>query len=116
MFRFKDSILPLNKTLPNSLKKIYGIGYQRGFYISNMFGFSNYFSVNLLNYYFFECMVSVMKQGYILEDRLKFNIKNRFLMFREIGLIKVKRYDQGLPMRGQRTHTNGETPRRNRIF
>jgi len=50
MFRFKDSILPLNKTLANSLKKIYGIGEQRSLYISNIFGFSSYFNINLLNY------------------------------------------------------------------
>jgi len=116
MFRFKDSILPMNKTLANSLKKIYGIGEQRGLYISNAFGFSSYFNVNMLNYYFFECIVAAMKNGYILEDRLRFNIKNRFLLFREINLVKVKRYDIGLPARGQRTHSNGQTPRRNRLF
>lgn len=116
MFRFKEAVLPFNKTLPNSLKRIYGMGEQRSVYLSNMFGFSSYLSVNLLNYYFFECMVAVMKQGYILEDRLKFNIKNRFTLFREINLIKAKRYDVGLPIRGQRTHSNGQTPRRNIIF
>jgi ribosomal protein S13 len=116
MLRFKDTILPLNRTLINSLKRIYGIGEQRSVYISSAFGFSSYFSINLLNYYFFECMVAFMKQGYILEDRLKFIIKNRFFIFRDVGLIKVKRYDVGLPSRGQRTHSNGQTPRRNRLF
>jgi len=116
MFRFKDSILPFNKTLANSLKKIYGIGEQRGLYIANIFGFSSYYNVNKLNYYFFECMVAAMKNGYILEDRLRFIIKSRFSLFREINLVKVKRYDIGLPARGQRTHSNGRTPRRNKIF
>jgi len=53
---------------------------------------------------------------YILEDRLKLGIKNRFSLYREVGLVKVKRYDVGLPTKGQRTHSNSRTSRRNIIF
>lgn len=116
MFRFKETVLSLNKTLPNSLKSIYGVGEQKAVYLSSLFGFSSYYSVNFLNLYSFELIAYVMKQEYILEDRLNFIIRNRFSLFREVGLVKVKRYDVGLPARGQRTHSNGKTPRRNRMF
>jgi len=116
MFRFKEAVLPFDRSICNSLKKIYGVGSQKGLYLANLFGFSDRYSINLLNLYSFECMTWIMKQEYILEDRLKFGIRNRFSLYREIGLVKVKRYDLGLPMRGQRTHSNGQTPRRNIIF
>jgi len=116
MFRFKDAVLPFDRTILNSLKIIYGVGWERAAYIATLFGFSNNYSINRLNYYNFECMVALMKYGYILEDRLKFNIRNRFSLFRDLGLIRTKRYDLGLPGHGQRTHSNGKTPRRNRLF
>ena len=116
MFRFKDTILPLNRTLLNSLTEIYGVGFARAAYILSLFGFAVSYSINRVNYYYFECIVALMKYGYSLEDRLKFVIRNRFNLFRDIGLVKVKRYDLGLPANGQRTHSNGKTPRRNIIF
>jgi len=62
MFRFKDAFLPFNVTLYNSLRKIYGVGRQRALYISALFGFSSYYSINLLNYYYFECIVASLKR------------------------------------------------------
>src|SRR5436853_6157193 len=116
MLRFKEVILPFDRTISNSLKKIYGVCNQKGLYLANMFGFSDRYSVNLLNLFTFDCMTLIMKQEYVLEDRLKFGLRNRFSLYREVGLVKVKRYDLGLPMRGQRTHSNGRTPRRSVIF
>jgi ribosomal protein S13 len=113
LFKFKETILPFNRTLFNSLKEIYGIGFERALYISSLFGFS---SINRLNYYYFESIVALLKSEYILEDRLKFIIKNRFNLFRDVSLVRVKRYDLGLPTHGQRTHSNGKTIRRNRLF
>jgi len=116
MFRFKDTFLPLNRTVCNSLTEIYGVGLQRALYATASFGYSAYYSINLVNHYYFESMAAFLKKNFSLEDRLKFIIKNRFFLFRDLGLVKVKRYDVGLPNRGQRTHTNSQTPRRNRIF
>jgi len=116
MLRFKEAVLSFNRTIPNSLKNIYGIGRQRGAYLSNLFGFSDRYSINSINLFFFDAFTWTMKQHYILEDRLKLGIKNRFSLYREVGLVKVKRYDSGLPMRGQRTHSNGRTPRRSITF
>ena len=116
MLRFKEAVLSFDRTMPNSLKNIYGVGRQKGAYLSNLFGFSEHYSINLMNLFFFDCITFVMKQHYVLEDRLKLGIKNRFFLYREVGLVKVKRYDLGLPTRGQRTHSNSRTPRRNIIF
>jgi ribosomal protein S13 len=57
-----------------------------------------------------------MKHHYILEDRLRYNIKNRFLIFKEAGLIKSKRIESGLPIHGQRTHSNAKSPKRRKIY
>jgi len=115
MLRFKETVLSFNRTMPNSLKDIYGIGKQRGAYVSNLFGFSDHYSINLINLFYFDLITWTMKH-YILEDRLKLGIKNRFSLYREVGLVKVKRYDVGLPTKGQRTHSNSRTSRRNIIF
>src|SRR4029079_2425184 len=116
MFRYKETVLPFNRTLSNSLKKIYGIGFERAIYITSLFGFSSRYSINRINYFHYECIVALMKYGYFLEDRLKFGIKNRFSLYRDIGLIRVKRYDSGLPGRGQRTHSNARSPKMNKLF
>ena len=54
MLRFKETVLSFNRTMPNSLKDIYGIGKQRGAYVSNLFGFSDHYSINLLNLFYFD--------------------------------------------------------------
>jgi ribosomal protein S13 len=56
MFRFKETVLPFDRTISNSLKKIYGVGNQKGFYLANLFGFSDRYSINLINLHSFECM------------------------------------------------------------
>ena len=115
MFKFKDVSLQLNLTVANSLKKIYGIGLQKSSYLFSMFGFSENVYIGILNHYFFECISILIKNNYVVEDRMIFLIKSRFSKLVDGNNVKGKRYFSGLPIHGQRTHTNGKTSRRNII-
>jgi len=116
MFRFKDTIIPLNKGLRESLGYIYGIGRQRASYACDLYGFGLKFNVNNLNRYFFENFSIIFKNLFLLEERLGLFISQRLSFFFDIGRIRGKRYFRGLPVRGQRTHTNGKTPARLSTF
>lgn len=109
MFKFKNVVLNYNKNLVNSLKKIYGLGEQRCLYILNLFGINYFFNINSLNFYFFECILIILKKYFILEDYLKFLIRSRFNRYKDSGIFKYNRFIKNYPIRGQRTHTNAKT-------
>ena len=53
-----------------------------------------------------------MKGFFILDDRLRFCVFQRLEVLINNGSIKGRRYMKGLPIHGQRTHSNGKTPAR----
>lgn len=112
IFRFRDTKLPFKKRLRDSLSKIYGMGLQRSSYICDLLGFGLSYNINYLNRYFFESLSILMKYDYILDYRLRNLIKQRLEYFLEIRLSKGLRIFKGLPIRGQRTHSNSSTPKR----
>lgn len=109
VLKFKDIKLALNKRLSDSLCKIYGIGIYRAKYICDLLGYGLYFNINYINRYFFECINIFYKKYFILNSRLKFMIKERLEFFWENKLIKGLRVFRGLPIHGQRTHSNHKT-------
>jgi ribosomal protein S13 len=106
MFKFKDTDLPFDYRLRDSLTSIYGIGFQRSSYICDSLGLGLSFNINLLNSYFYDMIVTMLKSYYILEDRLKNILNQRLNFFLENRRIVGIRLFKGLPVRGQRTQTN----------
>lgn len=91
------------------LKNFSGLNLSSFFYFFNILGFSqNSFFYNLskleiqffLNNFFFK---------FFLEDKIKFFLKNTLKLYLNLGNYKGKRLRQRLPMRGQRTKSNGKT-------
>jgi small subunit ribosomal protein S13 len=111
MFKFKDTSLPYNCRLRDSLTAVYGVGYQKSSYICDSLGLGSTFNINYLNNYFYEAIIASFKNFYILDDRLKSILSQRFGHFFEIRLIKGLRMSKGLPVRGQRTQTNSQNAR-----
>lgn len=111
MFKFKDTNLPFNRRLRNSLTAIYGVGFQKSSYICDTLGLGLTFNVNIMNSYFYEAIVVILKYYYILDDRLKSIISQRLHFFFENRRIVGLRLAKGLPVRGQRTHTNRQNAR-----
>jgi small subunit ribosomal protein S13 len=106
MFVFKDTIFSYKRNIRFQLAKVYGIGYQKSSKIADLIGISNYLFMDRLNYFFFELFSMIFKLYYITDDRLKFLIRQQMQKFLEIKSIRGIRFSRGLPVRGQRTHTN----------
>ena len=112
MYKFQDTELQYNRRVRDSLSDIYGIGFQKASYICDMLGFGLSFNINLMNNYYFDLMLIMFKYYYILEERLKSLIHQRLDYFVEIRRIAGLRLVKGLPVRGQRTHTNRQNARK----
>jgi small subunit ribosomal protein S13 len=116
MYKYKDTKLYLRGNLVNSLSGIYGLGIAKSSFITESLGFGKGLKVNYLNSYFYNCILTLLKSKYILESRLKELELQRLEFFYANGFIKGLRIFDGLPVRGQRTHTNASTPKRIKPF
>jgi small subunit ribosomal protein S13 len=95
---------------------VFGIGLSRAYSILDAFGFSFDYSMNDVNIYIYNILVSYIKPYFILDIRLKELNLQRLEFFFENNFIKGIRIFNGLPIRGQRTHTNSSTPKRLKPF
>ena len=108
-----ESELPKNKLISFALSSIYGIGKANSFFICKKLGFSSNLTLKDLSKEQFNKLVKILESSDLLlaDDLLKF----RLLISKKLVSIKsyrgLRRY-QGLPVRGQRTHTNAKTSRK----
>jgi len=108
-----DTELSENKSIHHALKQIYGVGKKRSLFICKTLGFSNNFKVKDLSK---DQITELLKIIDILNLTLASDLKRlKFLSIK--NLISIKSYrgfrrNQGLPLRGQRTHTNARTARK----
>lgn len=108
-----ESELPENMSVVFALKRIYGIGKKNSFLICKKLGFSINLKIkNLSKYQITHILNLINSLNLVVAADLK-NIKNLITK----NLISIKSYRglrkiQGLPVRGQRTHTNARTARK----
>ena len=108
-----ESELPKNKILPFALINIYGIGKANASFICKKLGFSRNLVVkDLSKEQIGKLIKSIESLGLVVAGDL---LKLRLLIAKSLVFIKsyrgLRRY-QGLPVRGQRTHTNARTSRK----
>jgi small subunit ribosomal protein S13 len=114
MFIF-ESELPENKSIPIALLSIYGIGLHHSFSICKRLGFSPNLRIkNLTKKQVYKLITAIELSGISISTDLR---KSRLLINKK--LVDIKSYKglrklQGLPIRGQRTHTNAKSSRRHR--
>lgn len=99
------------KKIKFSLKKIFGIGYNKSNQINTVLGLSENVNLKFLNKKQFLKLnksLTYYKQGL----RLKREIKNNIEFLKEINNYRGIRHNYLLPVRGQRTHTNAGTFKR----
>lgn len=108
-----ESELPENMSVIFALKRIYGIGKKNSFLICKKLGFSMNLKIkNLSKSQIINILNLINFLNLIVAADLK-NFKNLIIK----NLISIKSYRglrkiQGLPVRGQRTHTNARTARK----
>lgn len=106
-----------NKSVFFALTNVYGIGQTTSFLICKKLGFSMNLKIKDLTQ---EQIVDILQ----IVESLNLTINNELKKLKSITLkklISIKSYRglrrvQGLPVRGQRTHTNAKSARKNRRF
>lgn len=104
-----------NKSIFFSLKSIYGISNTTALLICKKLGFVQNLKVKNLSQKQIEDLINLIEtSNIIITNDLKkiksLTMKNLIFIKSYRGLRKIK----GLPVRGQRTHTNGKSSRKNK--
>ena len=115
MLFFKDINLDFrNSSIAWALSKIRGIGYQRATYVKSLIGLGLTFAVSDLNFYNFELACILSKDNYITDERLDKMESQRMKFFEKNKVLRGIRFFAGLPIHGQRTHSNSKTNKSNK--
>lgn len=117
MLYFLETKLSEQKSVYFALTKIYGIGKTTAFVICKKLGFSINLKIKDLTQ---EQTVEMLQ----LIDSLNLNLNNELKKLKSLklkNLVSIKSYKglrrvRGLPVRGQRTHTNAKSARKSRRF
>lgn len=117
MLYFLETKLPEYKSVYFALMNIYGIGKNTAYIICKKLGFS----VNLKIKDLTQEQITEMIQ---LVDSLNLNLNNELKTLKSstlTNLVSIKSYKglrrvRGLPVRGQRTHTNAKSARKHKHF
>ena len=118
MARIAGVDLPTNKRIEIGLTYIYGIGRSQSNNILKAAGVSPDTKVRELNDDEVNKIRKVIEEQYRIEGDLRKEISFNIKRLMEIGSYRGLRHRRGLPVRGQRTHTNARTrkgPRRGAI-
>lgn len=117
MLYFLETKLSEHKSVYFALTNIYGIGQTTSFVICKKLGFSINLKIKDLTQ---EQTVEMLQ----LIDSLNLNLNNELKKLKSLtltNLVSIKSYKglrrvRGLPVRGQRTHTNAKSARKSRRF
>ena len=118
MARIAGVDLPSNKRIEIGLTYIYGIGRPQANKILVSTGVNPDTKVRELNDDDINKIRKVIEEQYRVEGDLRKEISFSIKRLMEIGAYRGLRHRRGLPVRGQRTHTNARTrkgPRRGAI-
>ncbi|MDD9331737.1 MAG: 30S ribosomal protein S13 [Wolbachia sp.] len=109
MARIAGINVPVKKCVPFALTYIYGIGIATGSKICHACEIDKRKRVSELQDKEVDKISSFIRQNYTIEGELRKKIAMNIKSLVEIGCYRGVRHRKGLPVRGQRTHTNAKT-------
>ena len=109
MARIAGVDIPREKRLVIALTYIYGIGRTASEQICDTAGIDPSTRVRDLTDAEVTQLRSVIEEGYKVEGDLRREVNQNIKRKMEIGCYQGLRHRRGLPVRGQRTHTNART-------
>ena len=115
MARISGVDLPLNKRVEVALTYIYGIGQSRSRMILNRAGIDDRKKVKELTADEISRIRAILQEEGMIEGDLRKEMSLNIKRLMDIGCYRGLRHRRGLPVHGQRTHTNARTrkgPRR----
>lgn len=101
--------IPANKKVPYSLCYLYGIGRTRAMAAVATANVDASKKVGDLTAEELARITSVIQEGYVLEGDLRREVAQNIRRLVSISAYRGVRHRKGLPVRGQRTHTNART-------
>lgn len=115
MARIAGVDLPRNKRVEVALTYLYGVGRTRARHIIEATGLNPDLRVHELSDEDASTLRRQIEQNYKVEGALRTEVSMNIKRLMDIGCYRGLRHRRGLPVRGQRTHTNARTkkgPRR----
>ena len=109
MARIAGVNIPTNKRVEIALTYIYGIGRTKARQICEKAGVTPDRRVNDLADAEVIRVRELIDQGYVVEGDLRRTVAMNIKRLMDMGCYRGLRHRRGLPVRGQRTHTNART-------
>ncbi|WP_174300301.1 30S ribosomal protein S13 [Caulobacter sp. S45] len=109
MARIAGVNIPTNKRVEVALQYIHGIGQQRAKEILETVGIEDARRVNQLTDAEVLQIRETIDREYIVEGDLRREVSMNIKRLQDLASYRGLRHRRGLPVRGQRTHTNART-------
>ena len=109
MARIAGVDLPRNKRIEISLTYIYGVGRNTALKICGLSDIDPGTKTDHLNESEVIKLREVIERDFIVEGDLRRSVNQNIKVLMDIGCYRGLRHRRGLPVRGQRTHTNART-------
>jgi small subunit ribosomal protein S13 len=109
MARISGVDLPRNKRLDIALTYIFGVGRTTAIQICAKAEIEGETKVDVLSDGEVVRIREIIEQDYKVEGDLRREVSQNVKMLMDIGCYRGLRHRRGLPVRGQRTHTNART-------
>ncbi len=104
--------LSREKKIVYALPLLYGIGASRAYQICRELGLPPQLSIWELTELQQFSIAKKIKEDFFVEGKLEEQLKHDLQRYQNNGSQRGYRLRNGLPVRGQRTHSNGKTARR----
>ena len=109
MARIAGVNIPTNKRVPIALTYVFGIGRTRAVQICQKAGIDMALRVNQLSDDEVSRVRDIIDQDFVVEGDLRREASINIKRLMDLGCYRGLRHRKGLPVRGQRTHTNART-------
>lgn len=109
MARIAGVDLPRRKAVPYALPYIYGIGYKSAADICKKANIAESRKVEELTDAEVKAIRDIIEAEYKVEGDLRREVQQNIKRLMDLGCYRGLRHRKGLPVNGQRTHTNART-------
>jgi small subunit ribosomal protein S13 len=107
--------IPLDKKIRIALTTLYGVGYTTASKICNDIGISPNSKTKDLSEKQKSKIIKILGNSITMEENLRKEVQSNIQHYIDNGSIRGFRHRHGLPVRGQRTHTNAKTQKRRKF-
>ena len=109
MARILGVDLPRNKEMKIAIRSIYGVGPKVALDVLNQSGVDLSKNSNDITEEEVQAIRNVLESGFSVEGDLRREVGLNIKRLKDMGCYRGLRHRKGLPVRGQRTHTNART-------